>query len=463
MERQPNTRLADLIAEAGVSHLGLAKRIGEIAKEWGEPVQPAHTQVARWIEGQKPRGATPALIAEALSRKLGRRITLADIGLAGTSTSPEVGLTCADTPDQLVQVLTELWTADTRRRTFLLGTVAATTLTSSVFDWLLASPASPPAGSGLRHVGMNDVQAIRTTTAMFARLDNRFGGAYARTAAIQYLSDQVSPLLTGSYSTKVGPALFSAVAEFTLAVAWMAYDSGLHGLGRRYFLQALSLAHHAGDRCLGASILSAMSHQANYLGEHREALHLARAATHGIRGHHQPLLEAQFAAMQARAAAALPDGARDCLDALSDAEAAHARHRPGDEPEWISYFDESELADEFAHSFRDLGRPAESHRYATQCLAARSEEYARSRTFSRMVLAASFLGLDELEQACAVAAETLPHIADTASVRCVAYLRDFHGRLRPYGDHPAVKAFTEQARPLLHGRHPTGGGKRIGQ
>ncbi|GAA2086025.1 hypothetical protein GCM10009780_26270 [Actinomadura alba] len=55
---------------------------------------------------------------------------------------------------------------------------------------------------------------------------------------------------------------------------------------------------------LGASTLSAMCHQANYLGEHREALHLARAAQQGLKGHTPELLEAQFAAMEARAAAA---------------------------------------------------------------------------------------------------------------------------------------------------------------
>lgn len=456
MERQPNRQLADLIDEAGLSHLRLAQRIGAIAAEWGEPVRPAHTQVSRWIAGQRPRGTTPALIAEALSRKLGRRVTLTDLGLAGSTPSPEAGLTFAPTADGLIDTLTELWNADIKRRKFLLGTVEATALTHPVFEWLLASPSPPHTGRGRRRIGMSDVEAIRSTAAMFAGLDNRFGGAHARTAAVQYLFDQVTPQLSGSYSSAVGPALFSAVAEFTLSVAWMGYDSGMHGLSRRYFVQALALARYAADRQLGASILSAMSHQANYLGEHRDALHLARAASHGIHNHAQPLLKAQFAAMQARAAAAMPGSTGDCLTALTEAETAWEQHRPGEEPEWISYFDESELADEFAHCYRDLGQPQLSYHYATQCLAAGSEKYARSRIFSRIVLATSLLDQGELEAACDVAIQTLPRIHDTASVRCTAYLSDFHTRMKSHAAHPAVAAFTEQARPLLQGQHLPG-------
>jgi hypothetical protein len=119
---------------------------------------------------------------------------------------------------------------------------------------------------------------------------------------------------------------------------------------------------------------------------------------------------------------------------------------------WIGYFDKSELADEFAHCFRDLHQPAHPYQYATQCLAAGSEEYARSRTFSRIVLATSLLDQGELAEACNIATNTLPRIAETASVRCTTYLVDLHQRMKPHHDHPAVIAFTERARPLLQRR-----------
>ncbi|XVQ86441.1 hypothetical protein ACQP2K_03110 [Microbispora siamensis] len=456
MERQPNARLADVVDQAGVSHLGLASRIGQVAKEWRVPVRPSHTQIARWIEGQKPRGITAALIAEALSRKLGRRVTLADIGLEGSTVSPEIGLNFSDVPADLVDTLAQLVNADAQRREFLRSTVDVGALTQAAFGWLLSSPARPPDGSAGRRVGMSDVEAIRSTTAMFADLDNRFGGAHARSAALQYLLDQIVPLLNGTYASAVGRSLFSAVAEFCLSVAWMAYDSGWHGLARRYFLQALSLAHHADDRMLGASVLSAMSHQATYLGEYREALHLARAAQQDLKGRAPALLRAQFAAMEARAAANLPDGAGECLKALDTAARAFSEHRPGEEPEWIAYFDESELADEHAHCFRDMGDARESYRQATHCLSVAEASpaaggYARSRIFSRIVLATSLVDQGDVEQACNIAVRILPRIQETASIRCTTYLRDLHNRMRSHSDHPSVIDFTEQARPVLRG------------
>jgi hypothetical protein len=450
MERQPNWRLARIVAEAGVSRLGLASRICQVAEEWGVPVRPAHTQVSRWLAGQTPRGNTPALIAEALSRKLGRRVSLAEIGMAGTTDSPELGLSFTNTTTAVADDLTQLWIADLHRRPFLDGAVGAAALAHPAFEWLLSRPAPPPQGSGRCQVGMAEVEAIRATAAMFADLDNRFGGAHARTAAVQYLTDQVTPLLEGRYDSRVGGALFATVAEFNLSVAWMSYDSGRQGLGRRYFLQSLNLAHHAGDRLLGASTLSAMSHQANYLGEHPEAARLARAALNGAGGHAPMIVQAQFSAMEARAAAATPGSRVDCLRALKAAEVAFERRRPGTDPAWMAYFDESELADEFAHCFRDLGEPDQAYRYATQCLAADTNgAYARSRTFSRIVLAQSLLGQGELEEACRIGIEIIPRVTDMASVRCASYLRDLHRAMRPHRDHPAVTEFTEHARPLL--------------
>jgi hypothetical protein len=124
---------------------------------------------------------------------------------------------------------------------------------------------------------------------------------------------------------------------------------------------------------------------------------------------------------------------------------------------WISYFDESELADEFAHCLRDLGRAEESYRYAAQCLNAAEgdcaiERYPRSRTFSRIVLATSLLDQGELEEACRIAIATVPRIEETASARCTAYLRDLSKRMQPHRDHPAVMEFTEHAGPLLQRR-----------
>src|SRR5205814_9039433 len=102
---------------------------------------------------------------------------------------------------------------------------------------------------------------------------------------------------------EVGRELFTAVAEASLLAAWTSYDCGLHGLAQRYFIQALRLAQSGADRRLSCSIMSAMSHQATYLGHLPEAVNLAKAAREGLRDQATPALTAQFLAMEARALA----------------------------------------------------------------------------------------------------------------------------------------------------------------
>jgi hypothetical protein len=219
-----------------------------------------------------------------------------------------------------------------------------------------------PRRSGVRRRGTRcpdrDVRrrAIRATVDLFAQLDDRYGGGHARQALVQYLSTDGERLLRGRYADPAGRALVSAVAEATLLAAWMAYDSApTAGLAQRYFVQALALAQAGDDRLLGASIPDAMSHQATYIGRFAEAANLARAAHTGTRGLATPTLTAHLHTMEARALARLGD-ARACDAALAAAIREFDQRNPGDDPAWFQYFNEAELAAEFGHCFRDLGR-----------------------------------------------------------------------------------------------------------
>jgi hypothetical protein len=142
---------------------------------------------------------------------------------------------------------------------------------------------------------------VRSTTEMFDRLDGRHGGGHARRALIEFLRTDLAALLRGSFSGDVGCELFKVASQSTLLGAWMSYDAGLHGLAQRNFVQALKLAEEAGDRLLAAGVLDAMSHQANFLGNHREAANLARAARMGTASVGSAYSAAHFYAIEARA------------------------------------------------------------------------------------------------------------------------------------------------------------------
>jgi len=189
-----------------------------------------------------------------------------------------------------------------------------------------------------------------------------------------------------------------------------------------------------------------MSHQATYTGRFGDAANLARAARTGTAGIATATLTAHFHTMEARALARLGD-ARACDRALAEAVREFERRRPDDDPEWIRYFDEVELAAEFGHCLRDLGRAAAAARYAGRSVAAvDSAGFVRSDFFATMVLADAQLAGGDLEQACGTALRALTAGELIRSARCVNYLREFGQHLARAGDATVATDFHEQAR-----------------
>ncbi len=447
-----NDRLAHLMQEAGFnSHKAFARAVLEESRLAGDPLNRCdHTDVSRWLRGMTPRGRKPGFIAAALGRALGRTITAADIGMASAvdPRSADLGLTYPEKPDSAENLIT-LWHADLDEAALTVKSgIDPAAWNAASLRWLvnLGSSRQTPSTSNGPRVGSTDIGRFRATVDMFAQLDNRFGGGHARQALTQYLATDAKRMLRGRFSDETTrEALFSAVAEATLLAAWMAYDSALHGLAQRYFIQALGIAQAGNDRLLAASILDAMSHQATFVGRYEDAANLAKAARTGTQGVATPTLTAHFYAMEARALARLGD-ARSCDLALSEAVRAFERRNPDDDPEWIRYFDDAELAAEFGHCFRDLGRPVDASQYANQCLGTIDDGvYLRSDFFATMVLADAHLGAGELEQACTVTLDALKVGEQLRSARCVNYLREFTARLETLGKAVGVADFREQA------------------
>jgi hypothetical protein len=350
------------------------------------------------------------------------------------------------TTGQALTALTSLWRADAEQAQALISApLDPAAWNAAALAWLLSQPdpALPEPRPG-RAVGLADVARVQATAKLFAQLDNRFGGAHARRALIQYLRDDAADLLAGQYTDDVGRELFAAVAEASLLAAWASYDCGLHGLGQRYFVQALRLAESAADRRLACSVLSAMSHQATFLGYLADAANLARAAQQGVRTVATPTLTAQFQAMEARALARLGD-TRACERALAATERSFGQADPGQDPDFISYFNEAELAAEFGHCFRDLGQAGRAVEHAARAVASSDGEYPRSDFFVTMVLADGYADQGDPEQACQAALRAL-HLGEAlTSARCAAYMREFRQRLERFDGNPAVRDFQDQA------------------
>ncbi|MEU4795328.1 transcriptional regulator [Streptomyces sp. NPDC023327] len=445
--RQPNERLQALIQEAGCSNAGLARRVNMCGAEHGLDLRYDKTSVARWLRGQQPRGRAPGIIAEALGRKLGRTVTIDEIGMAnGKNLASGVGLQFSPTVLGAIEQVCELWRSDVGRRDFLSGSsVAASALVEPSRDWLISSPDAQVGRTAGPRVGMADVAAVKAMTEALTRLDHQYGSGHVRPVVVHYLNSVVSGLLAGSYREAVGRELFAAVARLTELAGYMAVDTGQPGLAQRYYIQALRLAQAAGDRGYGGYVLAAsMSHLAAQLGNPREIAQLARAAQEGARGHVTPRAEAMFYAAEARGHALLGDARATQAVAGRAVEAmdrAAGEGESGDDPVWIRHFDHAYLADEMAHCHRDLGQADAAARSAQESLDGHPETRARRRAIGLVLLATAQVQRREVEQACQTGLRAVELLGTLRSNRGAEYLEDFQQRLEPFREEPVVREF----------------------
>ncbi|MEU9959265.1 regulator [Streptomyces sp. NPDC050982] len=472
-QRTPNRQLAALIAEAGFSNAGLARRVDQLGLEHGLDLRYDKTSVTRWLRGQQPRGTTPALIAEVFTRRLGRRLTAQDLGLDACA-PVYAGLEFAATPEEAVDIVGGLWRKDSGSHAELRKiafTPAGLVVPSR--DWLIGRaddrvgrgdpgavripvqgrPAVPrqraqtERGPGQR-VTAGDIAALRSVGELFRTLDNAYGGGHARQALVRYLEHELEPMLRGTYGEQTGRRLFAAASDLTRLAGWTSYDIAAHGLAQRYFVQALRLSQAAGDRAYGSYVLVTMSRQAVYLGHGREAVQLARVAQQGVGSSAPPVVQALLYAVEARGHGVLGE-VRAATASLVRAERALETARPGDEvPYWARFFDEAQLADEFGHCHRDLQQYRAAAQHAERSLQLRAPGYARSRLFCRVVLASARLGLGELDQACQLGAEAATQASEMRSVRALEYVRDFERRLEPYKDAAPVRGYRDKVAAL---------------
>ncbi|MER6522497.1 sporulation protein [Streptomyces sp. NPDC054949] len=159
--REPNEKLGAVLALAGISNAGLARRVNDLGAQRGLTLRYDKTSVARWVsKGMVPQGAAPHLIAAAIGAKLGRPVPLHEIGLADADPAPEVGLAFPRDVGAAVRSATDLYRLDLAGRRggggiwqSLAGSFAVSAYATPASRWLI-SPADssvarePEAGSG---------------------------------------------------------------------------------------------------------------------------------------------------------------------------------------------------------------------------------------------------------------------------------------------------------------------------
>ncbi|MGP3986665.1 hypothetical protein [Streptomyces sp. 3N207] len=81
--RTPNRALRALLEETEWTQAAFARALARLGAEVGIHLRYDRTSVAHWLRGSRPDPRVQHLMAEALSRRLGRRVTVADLGMHG--------------------------------------------------------------------------------------------------------------------------------------------------------------------------------------------------------------------------------------------------------------------------------------------------------------------------------------------------------------------------------------------
>lgn len=397
----------------------------------------------------------------------GRMLGLADRSWEGQPTSPDPPMPPASRSSQDSSrrpTTTVKLTADLTRSDLVMDRRAATralagaavtgaALLDSLEGWLQAAPSTERARRRGR-LGRREVEQLEATARAFRAWDHRFGGGLRRKAVVGQLNE-VAGHLEEHQAPDIERGLFRVMAYLGGTAATMAWDSGMQKQAQSYYQLALRAAHAGGDHAFGANVIAGMARQMLYRDRPHDALelvHLAQKRTRQTIG--GPRVHAMLHTREAWAYAAM---GRDAAfrRATEEATAVLAEAERGEEPYWIAYFDEAELAGVTGGRLLDLARQ-DPRQYAEnaadsirQALATRGPEAGRSHALDLIGLAeCDFLlgdvvsAVDHTRQAVAVAERT-------QSVRVRTQL----GQLYPYtvgkGSSRAVSEARTMIRDLL--------------
>lgn len=321
-------------------------------------------------------------------------------------------------------------------------------LLDSLEGWLQPAPGPQP-GHHRGRIGMREVQELEGTARAFRAWDHRYGGGLRRKAVVGQLNE-VAGHLEEHQAPDVERGLFRVMAYLGGTAATIAWDSGLQRQAQSYYLLALRAAHAGGDCAFGANVLAGMARQMLYQDRPQDALELVHLAQKGVGRKAGPRLRAMLHTREAWAYAAMGRGAAfrratgEATEALADAGAV-------DEPYWIGYFDEAELAGVTGGRLLDMARKepqqhaeqaAESIR---QALARRGPEAGRSHALDTIGLAECHFLLGDVTGAVDHTRRAVEAAAGTQSSRVRGQL----GQLYPYTVGRGASRPVAEARTMI--------------
>ncbi|MFD4787844.1 hypothetical protein ACFWN1_12480 [Streptomyces sp. NPDC058459] len=484
MSGQPNTRFADLFGLAGWSKGELARLVNRQAAASGHPQLSTDTsRVRRWIDmGEIPRDPVPRVLAALFTERLGRVVTMEDLGLVrhgraekrqgdGKSDVP-AGVPWA--PERTAAVLTEFTGMDlmlNRRGLVGAGAALATgaTLSSAMHDWLHTDPTlradapvlddplhAEPAGFDRYEaapIGSQEVEELERSVDVFRTWDAAHGGGLQRKAVVGQLNE-VGGMLAYHHPPQLQRRLWGVAANLAVLAGWMSHDVGLEPTAQKYFVIATHAAHEGGDRPRAGEALSRAARQMVHLGRPDDAMELMKLAQSGSGEELQPRTKAMFHTIEAWAQAAMGRG-QAMRRTLGQAEDLFVSERQdARRPDWMQTFKDADLYGMQALAYRTLAEhdpsaAVHAQHYAQKALALRTDGRERSKIFDHLSMASACFIADDPEQADRYARLALMAMGANSSRRTWDRLREMYRLTADHASCPKVGALREEIRQAL--------------
>ncbi|WP_415949428.1 hypothetical protein [Streptomyces sp. KLOTTS4A1] len=495
MSSEPNARLSDLFGLAGWSKGELARLVNRQAAAMGHPQLATDTsRVRRWIDmGEIPRDPVPRVLAALFTERLGRVVTIEDLGLVRRGrTGKRQGGKENDHPDSMpwapgrtAAVLIEFTGMDLMlNRRGLVGAGAALTagsaLSSAMYDWLHTDPAptadaplindplnADPAGFDRYEaapIGSQEIEELERSVEVFRAWDAARGGGLQRKAVVGQLNE-VGGMLSYRHPDHLQRRLWGVAANLAVLAGWMSHDVGLEPAAQKYFVIAAHAAREGGDRPRAGEALSRAARQMVHLGRPDDALDLMKLAKSGSGEEVLPRTKAMLYTIEAWAQASMGKGQamRRTLGEAEDLFVSDKRDVPP--PSWMQMFDEADLHGMQALAYRTLADhdPAAAsiaQRHAKLALELRAKGRQRSQIFDYISLASACFIADDPEQADRYARLALMSMGETSSHRTWDRLREMYRLTGQYSGYAKIQDLREEIQLALprRSRGSKGGG-----
>ncbi|MEU4445671.1 tetratricopeptide repeat protein [Actinosynnema sp. NPDC050801] len=309
---------------------------------------------------------------------------------------------------------------------------------------------------------LSEVADLEAFTSRMRALDDRYGGASARAAAVDRLPAAVGLLDTSA----PGPAktrLYTAVADLHSVAGWASFDTGVSEAATEYFGTALRIASSIGDTSVTADVYCRMGRMSLHHNDPTRALEEFRLGGLAARTSGSPQTVALIRANTAWARARLGQE-HSALALLADLDEALV-HPSGDPaPGRPASNDLSSLT---GIVYTELAQVADP-RYArlavlllTAALNGHGTDMARSRAFSLISLAACHLLEDRVDAGVEIGSHAVDVCEQLASHRTVERLRPLRNEAQRRQSHHGARNLADRIRAFRPPPSSRGGTSEI--